>query len=78
VPRLDHLGGYRSGVGRHLLRNVVAVAARERVQRVEVTANPHALAFYENVGFIHDGDVGTRFGAGIRMHLDIAAAPAAP
>jgi predicted GNAT family N-acyltransferase len=56
----------------------VAVAARERVQRVEVTANPHALAFYENVGFIHDGDVGTRFGAGIRMHLDIAAAPAAP
>ena len=62
----------RRGVGRHLLRDVVAVAAREHVQRVEVTANPHALAFYDSVGFVHDGEVETRFGAGIRMHLDIA------
>jgi GNAT superfamily N-acetyltransferase len=65
----------RHGVGSHLLRDVVAVAAREHVQRVEVTANPHALAFYENVGFSHDCEVETRFGAGKRMHLDTALAP---
>jgi GNAT superfamily N-acetyltransferase len=70
-------GWMRRGVGRHLLRDVVAVAAREHVQRVEVTANPHALAFYESVGFVHDGEVETRFGAGIRMHLDIASGPGA-
>ena len=64
----------RRGVGRRLVRDIVAVAAREHVQRVQVTANPHALAFYENVGFVHDGEVGTRFGAGALMHLDVAAA----
>jgi ribosomal protein S18 acetylase RimI-like enzyme len=65
----------RRGVGSHLLRDVVAIAEREHVQRVEVTANPHALAFYESIGFLHDGEVETRFGAGIRMHLDVAFAP---
>lgn len=64
----------RSGVGRRLVRDVVAVAERDHVRRVEVTANPHALAFYESVGFVHDGEVGTRFGPGARMHLDVAAA----
>jgi GNAT superfamily N-acetyltransferase len=68
----------RRGVGHHLVRDAVAVAARDHVQRVEVTANPHALAFYENVGFVHDGEVGTRFGGGARMHLDVAAARDAP
>jgi GNAT superfamily N-acetyltransferase len=68
----------RCGVGRRLVRDAVAVAEREHVQRVEVTANPHALAFYENVGFVHDGEVGTRFGAGARMHLEVAAARDAP
>jgi N-acetylglutamate synthase-like GNAT family acetyltransferase len=60
----------RRGVGHRLVRDVVAVAEREHVQRVEVTANPHAPAFYERVGFVHDGEVETRFGAGARMHLD--------
>jgi GNAT superfamily N-acetyltransferase len=60
----------RRGVGHRLVRDVVAVAEREHVRRVEVTANPHALAFYENAGFVHDREVGTRFGAGVRMHLD--------
>jgi hypothetical protein len=36
-----------------------------------VTANHHALAFYEKVGFVADGEVETRFGAGLRMHLDV-------
>jgi GNAT superfamily N-acetyltransferase len=60
----------RRGVGHRLVRDVLALAGREHVRRVEVTANPHALAFYEKVGFVHDGQVGTRFGEGVRMHLD--------
>ena len=36
-----------------------------------VIANPHALAFYEAVGFVADGLVPTRFGPGHRMHLDV-------
>jgi GNAT superfamily N-acetyltransferase len=65
----------RRAVGSHLLHDVAAMAEREHVQRVEVTANPHALAFYEGAGFLHDGEAQTRFGAGLRMHLDIAPAP---
>jgi hypothetical protein len=46
--------------------------SRERgLTRIEVTANPHALAFYENVGFVLDGTTETRFGPGHRMHLDV-------
>ena len=61
----------RRGVGHRLVRDAVAFARREDVQRIEVTANPHALAFYETVGFVHDGEVETRFGPGARMHLDV-------
>jgi GNAT superfamily N-acetyltransferase len=66
----------RQGVGRRLMRDVVAFAQRVHARRVEVTANPHALAFYENVGFVHVGQVVTRFGTGARMHLDVAAGDA--
>jgi GNAT superfamily N-acetyltransferase len=65
----------RRGVGRLLVQDVMAVAQRELVQRVEVTANPHALAFYESTGFVHDRKVLTRFGTGTRMHLDVAQRP---
>jgi GNAT superfamily N-acetyltransferase len=63
----------RRGVGRALVQDVVILAAQENIRRVEVTANSHALSFYENVGFVHDGDVDTPFGSGLRMHLDTAA-----
>jgi GNAT superfamily N-acetyltransferase len=62
----------RRGVGRALVRDVVSLALQDNLYRVEVTANPHAFSFYENVGFVHDGDVDTPFGSGSRMHLDIA------
>ena len=65
----------RRGVGRLLVQDVVAAAQGELVQRVEVTANPHALAFYENAGFVRDREVLTRFGTGTRMHLDVAQRP---
>jgi GNAT superfamily N-acetyltransferase len=63
----------RHGVGRVLVHDIVAQADRRFVEGLEVIANPHALVFYENVGFVHDGDVETAFGLGRRMHLDIAA-----
>jgi GNAT superfamily N-acetyltransferase len=61
----------RQGIGRALVLDLVAIARDRGVRRVEVTANRHALAFYENAGFTADGDVETRFGSAPRMHLDV-------
>ncbi|HEY3724463.1 MAG TPA: GNAT family N-acetyltransferase [Acidimicrobiia bacterium] len=63
----------RLGVGRDLVVDAVAGARRRGVRRIEVTANPHALTFYERVGFEPDGPVDTQLGSGIRMHLDATA-----
>jgi hypothetical protein len=52
--------------------DVVAHARNEGIRRIEVTANQHALVFYGKAGFIADHEVQTRFGPGIRMHLDVA------
>ena len=68
----------RRGVGRHLVRDVVALAGQDHVDLAEVTANPNAPSFYEKVGFVHDGNVDTRFGLGARMHVHIAADPGTP
>jgi GNAT superfamily N-acetyltransferase len=62
----------RLGVGRDLVRDAIATATRRGVRRVEVTANEHALVFYERVGFVRDGVAQTRFGPGLRMHVDAA------
>ncbi len=62
----------RHGVGRDLVRDAIAIATRRGVRRIEVTANEHALGFYERVGFVHDGVTQTRFGPGLRMHIDAA------
>jgi predicted GNAT family N-acyltransferase len=55
-----------------LVRDLVATASEQGIRRVEVTANEHARAFYESVGFIDDGITHTRFGPAPRMYLDIA------
>jgi len=62
----------RRGVGRLLVRDIVTHVDHTVVERLEVTANPHALGFYESVGFVHDGVVETAFGPGKRMHINIA------
>src|SRR5207253_8594023 len=59
----------RQGVGRQLVLDVVCIARGHGVGRVEVTANPHSLGFYEKVGFDFERNVETRFGPGDRMHL---------
>jgi hypothetical protein len=50
----------------------VAHARNEGIGRIQVTANQHALVFYEKAGFVADHEVQTRFGPGLRMHLDVA------
>jgi GNAT superfamily N-acetyltransferase len=62
----------RNGIGLALVLDIAATAGGHGRQRVEVTANEHALAFYAKAGFVDDGIAETRFGPARRMHLDIA------
>jgi ribosomal protein S18 acetylase RimI-like enzyme len=57
------------GIGRELIADVVARS--DQAMRLEVTANPRAIGFYEKLGFQPGETVQTRFGAGLRMHLDL-------
>jgi GNAT superfamily N-acetyltransferase len=59
------------GIGRLLVADAVAMARAQGYPRLEVIANPHALAFYNKVGFAIDGDVETRFGPGHRLFLNL-------
>jgi N-acetylglutamate synthase-like GNAT family acetyltransferase len=59
------------GVGRALVLDAIANARDHGLTRIEVTANGHALAFYQKVGFVSDGITQTRFGPGHRMHLNV-------
>jgi GNAT superfamily N-acetyltransferase len=55
----------RRGIAVALVRDAAATVAR-----IEVTANPHALPFYEAVGFVHDGVTETPGGPAYRMHFE--------
>jgi GNAT superfamily N-acetyltransferase len=59
----------RHGVGRALLRDLVERARGLGLARLEVTANQHALAFYEAVGFVTDGERATQFSVAPHMAL---------
>ena len=61
----------RRGVATALIEDIAAFATTVNVGRLSVAGNPHALDFYERVGFIADGHVATEFGQGLRMHLTI-------
>ena len=61
----------RRGIGNQLVFDVVETARRRGASRLEVTANPHALAFYEFAAFVFDRDVQTRFGPAPRMFRPI-------
>jgi GNAT superfamily N-acetyltransferase len=62
----------RLGIARHLLRQVVKTARDAGHQRLWVTGNPHALAFYLAVGFVQTDQVSTALGMGLRMSLDMS------
>jgi GNAT superfamily N-acetyltransferase len=59
----------RGGVGRTLVDDAIRIARERGAMRIEVVANPQAVAFYEAVGFVEDGEVQTRFGPAPRMSL---------
>jgi GNAT superfamily N-acetyltransferase len=65
--------GYRRrGIAAALVNRIVDVLRARGVERLEVTANPHALGFYRAVGFIDCGVAETEFGAAPRMELVIS------
>ena len=66
-------GWMRRGIGRALVLDMIAIARGRGIERVEVTANPHALAFYEKAGFVVYRQVVTRFRTAPRMRLDVTA-----
>lgn len=62
----------RNGIATLLVHDIARTARQRHVSGVEVTANPHALAFYQRVGFRPVGQAQTRFGPAPRMRLDLA------
>jgi hypothetical protein len=53
------------------VREIAARARAAGAVRIDVTANPDAVAFYESVGFVAVGEAETRFGPAPRMRLEI-------
>lgn len=65
--------GYRRrGIAAALVGRIAEVLRARGAQRLEVTANPHAMGFYRAVGFIDCGVAETEFGAAPRMELAIS------
>ena len=62
--------GYRRrGIATALVSRIAEVVRAQGAERLEVTANPHALAFYSAVGFADCGIAETVFDAAPRMVL---------
>ena len=61
-----------AGVGRLLVEDVAARATAAGANRVNVTANPRAVGFYERLGFQVTGEASTRFARAPRMSLDLS------
>jgi GNAT superfamily N-acetyltransferase len=55
----------RQGIATALVLDVAST-----VPRIDLTANRHALAFYQAVGFVEDGTVDTAGGPASRMYRD--------
>jgi len=64
-------GWRRRGIAAALVTRVARALRVRGVQRLEVTANPHALGFYRAAGFIDCGAATTDFGSAPRMALTI-------
>jgi GNAT superfamily N-acetyltransferase len=64
-------GWMRRGIAMALVNRIVQILRARGVERLEVTANPHALGFYRAAGFIDCGVTDTVFGAAQRMVLAI-------
>jgi GNAT superfamily N-acetyltransferase len=69
-----HPDWMRRGIATRLIADAVEQSRLRGATMIEVTANPHANAFYEHVGFRGTASVDTAFGTGTRMELPIPAA----
>jgi ribosomal protein S18 acetylase RimI-like enzyme len=65
-------GYMRRGIAAALVNRVAGVLRARGVERLEVTANPHALGFYRAAGFTDCGVAETQFGTAPRMVLAIS------
>jgi GNAT superfamily N-acetyltransferase len=61
----------RRGIATALVSRIAEVLRARGVERLEVTANPHALGFYHAAGFVDCGVAETEFGIAPRMVLTI-------
>jgi ribosomal protein S18 acetylase RimI-like enzyme len=59
----------RQGIATAQVREIVDILRARGVERIEVTANPHAMGFYTAVGFTDCGVATTEFGEAPRMVL---------
>jgi ribosomal protein S18 acetylase RimI-like enzyme len=59
----------RRGIAAALVSRIAEILRALGTERLEVTANPHALEFYRAAGFIECGVAGTDFGDAPRMML---------
>ena len=64
-------GWRRRGIAAALVDRIAQVLRARGVERLKVTANPHALEFYRAAGFTGCGTADTIFGAAPRMVLAI-------
>lgn len=64
-------GWMRHGIATALITCIAQVLRERGVERLEVTANPHALGFYRAAGFTYCGVADTQFGTAPRMALEI-------
>ncbi len=64
-------GRMRRGIATALVNRIAQDLRTQGVERLEVTANPHALGFYRAAGFIDCGIADTVFGTAPRMSLAI-------
>jgi len=64
-------GWRRRGIAAALVKRIAQVLRARGVQRLEVTANPHAMGFYRAAGFVDCGVTDTVFGAAPRMMLPV-------
>jgi GNAT superfamily N-acetyltransferase len=64
-------GRMRRGIATALVNHIAQVLRAQGVERLEVTANPHAMGFYRAAGFIDCGVTDTAFGTAPRMALAI-------
>jgi GNAT superfamily N-acetyltransferase len=64
-------GWMRRGIATALVNRIAQVLRAQGVERLEVTANLHALGFYRAAGFIDCGVADTAFGAAPRLVREI-------